>query len=179
MGAPALSGPYSGNAWICFPGLVIYLLLMSLIGAGLLQLILVLGISGGIGGSRLMRSAVIAIKENVYVKAARAIGASTWRILGRHLLPNIVPIVIVRFTLGMAGVILAEASLSFLGFGIPPPTPSWGGMLNRSGRAYMEVAPWLALARSQSGYRGIWYQHAGRRLKRFTRPASEGRSGAL
>ena len=133
------------DAWIVFPGLVIYLTLMSLIGPGLLQIILVLGIGGGIGGSRLMRSAVIAIKENMYVEAATAIGASTGRVLWRHLLPNIVPIVIISFTLGMAGVILAEASLSFLGFGIPPPFPSWGQMISGQARLHMQQAPWLPL----------------------------------
>jgi peptide/nickel transport system permease protein len=133
------------DAWICFPGLVIYLLLMSIIGSGLLQVILVLGIGSGIGGSRLIRSAVISLRGNVYIEAAQAIGASTQRILLRHLLPNIVPIIIIRFTLGMAGVILAEASLSFLGFGIPPPYPSWGGMLSGRSRLYMLQAPWMAL----------------------------------
>ena len=133
------------DAWICFPGLVIYLLLMSIMGSGLLQIILVLGIGGGIGGSRLIRSAAISIKGNVYVEAAHALGASTWRILWRHLLPNIGAIIIIRFSLGMAGVILAEASLSFLGFGIPPPNPSWGQMISGSSRALMERAPWLPL----------------------------------
>ena len=133
------------DAWIVLPGLVIYLLLISLFGAGMLQIILVLGISGGIGGSRVIGSAVIAIKENVYIQAANAIGASTGRVLWRHLLPNIVPIVIISFTLGMAGVILAEASLSFLGFGIPPPFPSWGQMISGQARLHMERAPWLPL----------------------------------
>lgn len=133
------------DAWICFPGLVIYLTLMSVIGAGMLQVILVLGIGGGIGGSRLLRSAAITTKQNVYVEAAHALGASTMRITLRHLLPNIMPLIIIRFTLGMAGIILAEASLSFLGFGIPAPNASWGGMLSGAGRRYMYKAPGLAL----------------------------------
>jgi peptide/nickel transport system permease protein len=133
------------DAWICFPGLVIYLYLMSLVGSGMLQIILVLGIGTGISGSRLIRSATIAIKENVYVEAARAIGVPDSRIMLRHLLPNIMPIIIIRFTLGMAGIILAEASLSFLGFGIPPPYPSWGAMLSGQSRSYMLQAPWMAL----------------------------------
>jgi peptide/nickel transport system permease protein len=132
------------DAWICFPGLVIFLTLMSVIGAGMLQVILVLGVGGGIAGSRLIRSAAISLKGNVYVEAAKSIGAPTWRVVFQHLLPNIVPLIIIRFTLGMAGVILAEASLSFLGFGIPPPTPSWGGMLSGSGRVYMFKAPGMA-----------------------------------
>jgi peptide/nickel transport system permease protein len=133
------------DAWISFPALVIYLTLMALIGAGMLQLIIVLGIGYGIHGSRLIRSAAIALKENVYIEAASAIGASRLRVIFRHLLPNIIPIIIIRFTLGMAGVILLEASLSFLGFGIPPPFPSWGLMLSLEGRTYMIEAPWLAL----------------------------------
>jgi peptide/nickel transport system permease protein len=133
------------DAWMSFPSLVIYLTLMALIGSGMLQLIIVLGIGYGITGSRLIRSAAIALKENVYVEAASAIGASRPRVIFSHLLPNIVPIIIIRFTLGMAGVILVEASLSFLGFGLPPPFPSWGLMLSLEGRTYMLQAPWLAL----------------------------------
>jgi peptide/nickel transport system permease protein len=134
------------DAWMCFPGLVLYLIVMSILGAGLLQVVLVLGISMGLGGaSRVGRSAVIMIKENVYFEAARAIGVPTWTILMRHVLPNIMPIVIVGFSTGLGGYILAEASLSFLGFGIPPPMPSWGGMLSGTGRQYMLQAPWMAL----------------------------------
>ena len=133
------------DAWLCFPGLVIYLLLMSLIGAGMLQMILVLGIAGGISASRGPRSFAFWIKESVYVEATKAIGASTWRILGRHLLPNILPLVIVGFSIGVGGVILAEASLSFLGFGIPPPFPSWGQMIGGPARYQMERAPWIVL----------------------------------
>ncbi len=134
------------DAWMCFPGLVLYLIVMSILGAGLLQVVLVLGISMGLGGaSRVGRSAVIMIKENVYFEAARAIGVPTSSILVRHVLPNIMPIVIVGFSTGLGGFILAEASLSFLGFGIPPPMPSWGGMLSGTGRQYMLQAPWMAL----------------------------------
>ena len=133
------------DAWLCFPGLVIYLLLMSLIGSGMLQIILVLGIGGGIGGSRGARSLAFWVKESVYVEAARSIGSSTPRIVLRHLLPNIMPMVIVGFTMGIGGVILAEASLSFLGFGIPPPYPSWGQMISGQSRYHLERAPWIPL----------------------------------
>jgi peptide/nickel transport system permease protein len=81
----------------------------------------------------------------VYVEAARAIGGSVRQLVMRHILPNIFPMVIILFTTLMAGAILAEASLSFLGFGVPPPNPSWGGMLSGAGRKYMEQAPWMAL----------------------------------
>ena len=133
------------DAWMAFPGLLILITVMSLVGQGQLQTILVLGISGGIGGSRISRSAVIGIKENVYFQAAQAIGSPPLRTILRHVLPNIMAPMIVIFTVTIGGVIMAEASLSFLGFGLPPDVASWGGMLSGEGRAYMEMAPWLAL----------------------------------
>ena len=133
------------DAWMAFPGLLILITVMSLVGQGQLQTILVLGISGGIGGSRISRSAVIGIKENDYFLAARAIGSPPLRTILRHVLPNIMAPMIVIFTVTIGGVIMAEASLSFLGFGLPPDVASWGGMLSREGRQFMEVAPWLAL----------------------------------
>ncbi len=133
------------DAWIAFPALIIYLTILGITGAGLLPVLLVLGISGGIGGSRTMRSAVIAIKENAYITAAETIGCTLGRMLWRHVLPNIMPIVIILFTTRMAGAILAEAAISFLGFGVPPPEPSWGGMLSGGGRRFMSYAPWMAL----------------------------------
>ena len=133
------------DAWMCFPGLLLLLTIMSVVGRGLPQIILILGISGGIGGSRAVRGAVIGIKENDYFQAAEAVGNSRWRIFIRHVLPNIMPVMIIIFSISVGGVIMAEASLSFLGFGLPLKIPSWGGMLSREGRQYMEVAPWLAL----------------------------------
>ena len=99
----------------------------------------------GIGGSRLVRSAVIDIKENAYFQAAEVIGASKWRTFIGHVLPNIMPVVIIVFSINVGGVIISEASLSFLGFGLPVGVPSWGAMLSREGREYMQQAPWLAL----------------------------------
>lgn len=133
------------DAWICFPPLVILITLMAIIGPGLLQILLVLGISGGIGASRFTRSLVFAIKENQYVYASEAIGARSGRVMLRHLLPNIMPMVIVLFSINMGGMILVEASLSFLGLGLPPPYPSWGGMISGEGRANMLLAPWMML----------------------------------
>ena len=133
------------DAWMAFPGLLLLLTIMSIAGSGLLQIIVVLGIAGGIGTSRVVRGAVIGIKENDYFLAARAIGSPRWRTLIRHVLPNIMPVVIIIFTINIGGVIIAEASLSFLGFGLPVKVPSWGGLLSREGRTYMEQAPWLAL----------------------------------
>ena len=133
------------DAWLAFPALILLLMGMALLGSGITQITLVLGIAVGIGGSRIIRSGVMAIRQNVYVEAARSIGASTPRIVLRHLLPNVIPLIIVFFTVGIAGMIIGEASLSFLGFGVPPPQPSWGGMLSAEGRAFMYQAPWLAL----------------------------------
>ena len=121
------------------------LTIMSITGRGVSQMILVLGLSGGIGGSRILRGAVIGIKENDYFLAARAIGSPGAGTLIRHVLPNIMPPVIIIFSISVGGVIMAEASLSFLGFGLPLDVPSWGGMLSREGRQYMEIAPRLAL----------------------------------
>ena len=133
------------DAWMAFPGLLILLTIMSIAGRGIPQIILVLGIAGGIGGSRVLRGAVIGIKENDYFLAARAIGSTGAATLMRHVLPNIMAPVIIIFSITVGGVIMAEASLSFLGFGLPAQIPSWGSMLSREGRRYMEQAAWLAL----------------------------------
>ena len=133
------------DAWMAFPGLLILLTIMSIAGRGVPQIILVLGIAGGIGGSRIVRGAVIGIKENDYFLAARAIGSTGAATLMRHVLPNIMPVMIIIFSITVGGVIMAEASLSFLGFGLPIGVPSWGGLLSREGRVFMEQAPWLAL----------------------------------
>ncbi len=133
------------DAFMCFPGIVILILIMSFVGPGILQVILVIGFVFGIAGSRTIRGAVIAIKENVYVQAAQAIGCSTPRILFRHILPNVMAPIIVLFSTRLPGVVLIEASLSYLGFGIPPPIPSWGSMLSQEGRTYMFMAPGIAI----------------------------------
>ena len=133
------------DAWVAFPVLLILLTAMSMLGKGQLQIIIVVGITFGIGGSRIVRSTVIGLKENVYIEAARAIGAPLPRILIRHVLPNIMPPLIIIYTVTLGGVILTEAALSFLGFGLPPDRASWGGMLSNEGRQYMEKAPHLAL----------------------------------
>ena len=133
------------DAWMAFPGLLLLLTIMSLVGRGLPQIIVVLGLTGGIGGSRVIRGAVIGVKENVYFQAAEAIGSTRWRTLVRHVLPNIGAPIIIVFTINVGAVIISEAALSFLGFGLPISVPSWGGMLSREGREFMEVAPRLAL----------------------------------
>jgi peptide/nickel transport system permease protein len=134
------------DAWMSFPALVILIVVVSVVGPGMPQIIGTLGLLGGIGGSRIIRSAVVSVRENMYVHAAQSMGASTRRILWRHILPNVMPPIIVLFTTGVGNVILAESGLSFLGLGVPPPAPTWGGMLSGSGRTFMFQGPWLALA---------------------------------
>lgn len=133
------------DAFLCIPGMLILLIMMSIIGNGTTQVIMAIGIPMGIGGSRMIRSAVFAIKENTYVDAGRAIGSSTWSMLIRHIIPNIMPVIIIGFSMMIGGAILMEASLSFLGYGVSLGVPSWGSMLSQEGRIYMEIAPTLAL----------------------------------
>ncbi len=133
------------DSWMALPSLIVLIVLMILLGPSVQSVIIAVGVTWGIGGSRLIRSAVIGVKENVYVAAAEAIGCSTPRILIRHILPNIMAPTIILFTTRVPGIIITEATLSFLGFGIPPPFPSWGGMLSGPGRDYAFDAPWIAL----------------------------------
>ncbi len=133
------------DAWMCIPSLILCMVIISMIGPGMTSVIIVVGIGKGIHRSRVIRGATISIRENVYVQAAVAIGCPTTRIFTRHILPNIMAPVIILFTTGMPVIILLEASLSFLGFGIPPPVPSWGGMLSGPGRLYMFLAPRMAI----------------------------------
>ena len=130
---------------MCVPQLILMMVLITILGPGMVQIIIALGLMWGIVGSRILRSAVITIKENTYVEAARAQGGSVARVILRHILPNILAPTIILFSTRVPNVILTEASLSFLGFGIPPPTPSWGSMLSGDGRRYMLQAPWMAI----------------------------------
>lgn len=132
------------DAYIAFPSLLLLLTLMTIVGQGLVQIIMVLGISGGLEGSRVLRGAVIAIKENDYFLAAEAMGSSRGRTFIKHTIPNILPIIIISFSITIGGVMLSEAAISFLGFGLPREIPTWGGLLSQEGRQFMEIAPWLA-----------------------------------
>jgi peptide/nickel transport system permease protein len=133
------------DAWMSFPALVIVLSMLAALGPGLLNLILALAILGAAGTSRVIRGATLATLQYPYVEAARALGSSHLRIVVRHVLPNVMATIIILATVALGTVILAESALSFLGFGVPPPYPSWGGMLSGSGRSFMYHAPWMAL----------------------------------
>jgi peptide/nickel transport system permease protein len=133
------------DACMAFPPLVILLSIMAVLGPGLLNVILVLGIVPSANRSRVIRSATLAAKENQFIEAAQAVGASHLRIILRYILPNVMAPIIIIATNALGAVILIEATLSFLGFGVPPPYPSWGEMLSGSGRSYMYKAPWMAI----------------------------------
>ncbi len=129
-----LSG-YVFNVFLAFPGLLLAIALVAFLGAGLGKMILALCVIGWVGYARVMRGQVLKVREYDFVQAARALGASNMRILFTHILPNSIQPLIVQASLGMAGAVLSEASLSFLGLGIPPPAPSWGTMIEE-GRGF-------------------------------------------
>ena len=156
IGVPlgALAGYYGGVldsivqglvdlTW-AFPTILAALAIMFILGTGLHSVMIAVGVVYWAGYARITRGQFLALREEEYVQAARAVGASNLRIVWRHLLPNSLAPLLVQLSLGMGQVILIEASLSFLGLGAQPPTPSWGAMLS-NGRAYLLVAPWLTL----------------------------------
>jgi peptide/nickel transport system permease protein len=127
------------------PGLVLAMAIVTMLGPSMLNVIIAIAIPRLPSTNRVIRSAVLAAKESLYVEASRAIGCRSWRIMLRHLLPNVTAPYIVVATAGLGGAILVEASLSFLGLGVPPPAPSWGRMLSVEGMRYFETAPWMAI----------------------------------
>ena len=150
----ALAGYYGGkvdliisrvmDVLLAFPGILLAIALVAVLGPSLTNVVIALSFIGWVGYARLVRAQVLRVREFEYVQAARALGARTPRILLRHVIPATMPTVIVQATLGMAGAIIAEASLSFLGLGVQPPTPSWGTMLD-AGRSHLFDAPHLTL----------------------------------
>jgi len=132
------------NAFLSFPGILLAIAFVAFRGPGIFNLVLALSLGGWVGYARLVRAQVLAAREREFVEAARALGASDLRVIVRHILPNIIQSVIVQAAIGMAGAILAEATMSFLGLGVPPPTASWGAMLN-DGRAHLFDSPHLVI----------------------------------
>jgi peptide/nickel transport system permease protein len=134
------------DAWISMPFLILLLTIMMIFKPGIGPVIFTLALGGAFSNSRIVRSAVLTTMTMPYIEAARCIGARSERIVLRHVLPNIMAPLIVVATLGLGNAILAESALSFLGFGVPPPYPTWGQMLSGSSRVFMYEAPWLAIA---------------------------------
>ena len=132
------------DIWQSFPGLILLIALVQVIGRGQFQIMLALGILGTAGPSRVIRSAVLVVKTNPYMEAGRTIGAGHPRMILAYVLPNVLPIIIIGASLRVGGIILAESSLSFLGFGVAPPFPSWGQMLSYAGRNWMVHRPEIA-----------------------------------
>jgi len=132
------------NASMSFPGILLAIAFVAFLGPGIFNLIFALSIGGWVGYARLVRAQVLAVREREFVEAARALGARDLRIITRHILPNIIQPVIVQAAIGMAGAILAEATMSFLGLGVPPPAASWGSMLNDA-RSHLFDSPHLVL----------------------------------
>jgi ABC-type dipeptide/oligopeptide/nickel transport system permease subunit len=133
------------DGMFAFPPLVLALLVISVLGSSTTNSVIVIGIIFIPGIARVVRSSVLSVKQNVYIEAARSIGASSARILLRHILPNVTAPIIVIASALLASAILVEASLAFLGLGTPLPQPSWGQMMSGAGRRFMETAPWLEI----------------------------------
>lgn len=130
---------------MALPGLVLALAVVSVLGQSLTNIILVIGLVIAPGSSRVVRGTVLSVKQNTFIDAAYAAGASPWRIVLRHILPNVFAPILVIASVWLGNAIVIEAALSFLGLGTPPPTPTWGGMLSGEGRRNLETAPYLAI----------------------------------
>jgi peptide/nickel transport system permease protein len=149
-----VAGYYSGlmdnilmrfvDIMLCFPTFFLILAVIAFLEQSIWYIMIIIGLTGWMGVARLVRAEVLSIRERDYVMAVRALGASDIRVIFRHILPNAMSPVLVSATLGVAGAILTESALSFLGIGVPPPTPSWGNILT-SGKDYIEFAWWLTL----------------------------------
>jgi peptide/nickel transport system permease protein len=127
------------------PGLVLAMAIVTMLGPSMFNVILAIAIPRIPDTNRVIRSAVLSVKESLYVDAAHAVGCASWRIMLRHILPNVLAPYIVIASAGLSGAILVESSLSFLGLGVPPPAPSWGRMLSTEGMRFFETATWMAI----------------------------------
>ena len=133
------------DAAMGIPFILFLLLVVTMIGASFFSIAVVLGLYGGVTNSRIIRGAVLGIKEETYVEAARALGAGPVRIMARHILPNTMAPLLIIASLSLGTSILAESTLSFLGYGVPPPDPTWGQMMGSEARPYITRAPWMAI----------------------------------
>lgn len=133
------------DAFQCIPGMLLSMIIMNMLGNGMAQLIIVMAVPGGIANSRMIRSAAISVRDSGYVRSSELLGAATMWKMFQHVLPNILPIIIITAAGGLGGTVMMEASLNFLGYGVPVGTPSWGYMITNQGRANMFSAPYLCL----------------------------------
>jgi len=165
------------NAFLSFPGILIAIAFVAFRGPGIFNLVLALSLGGWVGYARLVRAQVLAVREKEFVEAAHALGASDLRIILTHILPNIIQPVIVQAAIGMAGAVLAEATMSFLGLGVPPPTASWGSMLNDA-RSHLFDAPHLVLLPAVTVMLAVLaFNFIGDALRDFLDPRSRIESG--
>jgi len=134
------------DAFIAFPGIILGLAIMAVLGSGVNNIIFALFLVLAPSAIRTVRAQALAVKESEYVLAATAVGAGDFRIILRHIMPNLMSIFIILFSLNLGYAIIVESTLTFLGVGVPPDVPSWGGMLAEGGFAYIKDAPWLAIA---------------------------------
>ncbi|MGD9932099.1 MAG: ABC transporter permease [Dehalococcoidia bacterium] len=133
------------DAAMAIPFLLFLLLVVTMLGPGFLTIAFVIGLYNGVTNSRVIRGSVLSVKREVYVEAARSVGVPPWLIIARHVLPNIMATVIIIASLSLGASILAESSLSFLGYGVPPPDPTWGQMMGAEARPYVTRGPWMAI----------------------------------
>jgi len=129
---------------LCFPSFFLILTVVALLPASIYNIMIVIGLTSWMGAARFVRAEFLSLREQDFVTAARALGVSNWRIIFRHMVPNAIAPVLVSATIGIAGAILTEAGLSFLGFGVPPPDATWGNILS-DGKNYLFDAPWLTV----------------------------------
>jgi peptide/nickel transport system permease protein len=132
------------DVWLAFPGLIFVVFVVSIFGNSTQSVLITLGVLFAAGSSRVVRSATLSVRQNVYIEAAKAVGVRDWRIILRYILPNVFPVIIINASVQVGAVILIESSLSFLGFGTPPPFPSWGRMLQEA-QSQMQQHPYLAV----------------------------------
>ena len=134
------------DAWQCIPSMLILLILMVLLGNGMPQMIIAISVPGGIAGSRIIRSAAMSVKDAGYVKMSQMLGSNALWEMVKHVLPNIMPIIIINMAGSLGGVVMMEASMNFLGYGVNVGTPSWGYLITNQGRDFMLIHPLLAIA---------------------------------
>jgi peptide/nickel transport system permease protein len=164
---------------MAFPGLLLAIALVAVLGPSLANVVFALTVIGWVGYARLVRGQVLRAREFEYVQAARALGATTPRLLLRHVVPTAIPAIVVQATLGMAGAVISEAALSFLGLGVQPPTPSWGTMLS-GGRVHLLDAPHLTIFPGLAiAVLVLGFNFLGDGLRDLTDPKQAGRAAAV